>query len=204
MLWDVGSNGGGEWRGKVSTTLHWTTYYTATRYSETTLEMDKMDIIMHSEGCETATVRSKCKQCLTKYERERKRNLRLKRAANIKVTRSVINKTGSKYKHILCINCKDKHIRKKLCSECQLKYGRAKQIAYNSKVRKRKLMTKVVKSVKFNDDVEHVQTKDIIKNVKKNTISSLEFNNAVKSMCQVKKKCEIQTNNMPDIHCLIM
>ena len=86
-----------------------------------------MDIIIHSEGCETGQVRSKCKQCRTKYSRERKQMSRLRNAAKIKQTRSVIKKAGSKYNDVLCITCNDKRVSKDLCSECQLKYDNAKQ-----------------------------------------------------------------------------
>ena len=133
-----------------------------------------MDIIIHSEQCETATIRTKCKQCSADYYREKVQLSRLRKAEKVKNTRSVTNETGSKYKNELCITCKDKLVTKELCSDCKSKYDSAKAREY----RKRK-------------------------KVSKGKINSLDSNSALNSMCQVKKKCEIQTNNILKTKCKV-
>ena len=124
-----------------------------------------MDIIGHSEQCATATIRTKCKQCITNYTKERVRIHRLKKAQQIQHTRSVTNKIGSKYKNDRCITCKDKSVIKELCSDCKIKYNRARGREYRLREKARK-----------------------------DQINSFESSIALNSVCQVKTKCEMTIN----------
>ena len=67
-----------------------------------------MEEITHSDACESASVRKKCKECKSKYRSDsRKLRIQLK-ADQIVQTRNVTTKKRSKFYDILCDNCKGK------------------------------------------------------------------------------------------------
>ena len=80
------------------------------------------DEIVHSELCKLS-VRKKCKNCRSEYERLRKQVQRKRKYDEIKDTRSVAARKRSKHCELFCPDCKDKS-KKQLCDKCRNKYNR--------------------------------------------------------------------------------
>ena len=115
------------------TTAH-TTQPAVTAIGQKLYYKQAMDVqhIIHSEKCLDTTTpkRELCKPCYSNYRKERRRLQKLESTGAIVPTQRVIVHQGSKYRHLLCEQCKEKPL-KHCCEDCRKKYQSARHQVCN-------------------------------------------------------------------------